>query len=141
MMQTQFQEYHVLHYQALWLAMGVGLILMVAYLSLTGNPPEIAGFDGADKLGHAIAYGVLMGWFGQIYRIRLQLILIAFAFASMGVVMEYLQGMSGNRTFEYADMAANSVGVLIGWWLTVGWLRGTLHKVEAWLGIASKNST
>lgn len=140
-MQTQFQEYHILHYQPLWLVLGVGLVLMVVYLSLAGSPPGIAAFDGADKLGHAIAYAVLMGWFGQIYRIRLQLILIAIAFAFMGVVMEYLQGMIGNRIFEYADMAANAAGVLVGWWLTVGWLRGTLHKVEACLGIPTKNPT
>jgi hypothetical protein len=31
----------------------------------------------------------------------------------MGVALEFLQGMTG-RWFEYADMAANSIGVLLG---------------------------
>ena len=33
-------------------------------------------------------------------------------FPLLGVSMEYLQRMTGYRTFEYGDMAANTVGVL-----------------------------
>jgi hypothetical protein len=36
---------------------------------------------------------------------------------SLGVCIEILQGMGGYRYFEYADMLANSGGVLMGWGL------------------------
>jgi hypothetical protein len=36
----------------------------------------------------------------------------------MGVTLEFLQGWGGARIFEYADMAANSLGVLIAWLAT-----------------------
>jgi hypothetical protein len=34
------------------------------------------------------------------------------AFVMLGVTLEYLQRLSGYRTFEYADMGANAAGVL-----------------------------
>ena len=34
---------------------------------------------------------------------------------AMGVAVEILQGWSGYRYFEYADMLANSSGVLAAW--------------------------
>jgi VanZ family protein len=33
----------------------------------------------------------------------------------MGVTMEFLQDMTGYRSFEYADMLANATGVGLGW--------------------------
>jgi len=36
---------------------------------------------------------------------------------AMGVLVEILQGWSGYRYFEYADMLANSSGVLAAWWV------------------------
>jgi len=56
-----------------------------------------------------------MAWFSQIYRHASQQIKIAMALITLGVTMEFLQGMTNYRTFDYADMLANSVGVLTGW--------------------------
>ncbi len=100
-----------------WLSFGWLWVAAVFYLSLMPHPPEPVPFDGADKLEHALAYALLMLWFCQVYverrtRIRLTLSLLA-----MGVGIEILQGMSGYRHFEYADMLANSTGVLLGWGL------------------------
>ena len=39
------------------------------------------------------------------------------ALIAMGVVIEFLQGWSGYRYFEYADMLANSTGVVLGYLL------------------------
>ncbi len=97
--------------RTLWLALSWGWIAVISYLSLTPHPPELP-FSNADKLEHALAYGLLMLWFCQLQFTRSWL---AAAFMAMGVGLEFLQGMSGFRHFDYADMVANSAGVLMGW--------------------------
>jgi len=39
----------------------------------------------------------------------------ATGFILMGIALEFLQGMTGTRSFEVFDMVANSVGVALGW--------------------------
>ena len=100
-----------------WLTIGWLWVALVFYLSLMQHPPELIHFDGVDKLEHALVYAMLMLWFSQVYvepgmRIKLML-----SFVAMGVSIEILQGLSGYRYFEYADILANSTGILIGWGL------------------------
>ncbi|MBA4382695.1 MAG: hypothetical protein C0406_09035, partial [Sideroxydans sp.] len=52
------------------------------------------------------------------------------AFVVMGVGIEILQGLSGYRYFEYADMLANTTGVLIGFGLAHTWMGRILNKLE-----------
>jgi len=40
------------------------------------------------------------------------------------------KGWSGYRFFDVADMVANSLGVLLGWWLSSRWLSGSLLHVD-----------
>ncbi len=98
--------------RTIWLALGCVWIATLFYLSLTPHPPEPFSFAGADKVEHAAAYCSLMLWFCQLHirRIVLATVLIA-----TGVGIEIAQGLTGYRYFEYADMLANSAGVLIGW--------------------------
>jgi VanZ family protein len=101
----------------IWLAFGWLWVIAVFYLSLAHNPPTPMLFEGLDKLEHALAYCILMLWFSQLHpghKARIRLILL---FTAMGIGIEYLQGMSGYRYFEYADMLANTIGVLAGWGL------------------------
>ena len=76
------------------------------------NPPSPAEFKGSDKLEHFAAYATMMFWFAQIYRRNRVRWAIALAFVMLGITLEYFQRLSGYRTFEYADMAANTAGVL-----------------------------
>jgi VanZ family protein len=114
----------------LWLFLGIGLVAIVIYLSLTARPPEMVSFAFSDKVGHFLAYAVLMGWFGQIFSGRFSLILFAIGFALMGISLEYVQGMGRHRHFEYADMAANTIGVVLGLILTTTLFKGSLHWFE-----------
>ncbi len=101
--------------RTIWLVLGVLWITTVFYISLTPNPPDPVRFLNADKLEHALTYCLLMLWFAQVYQLRRQRLHVALALVAMGVSMEFLQGMTGYRSFEYADMLANATGVLLGW--------------------------
>ena len=114
----------------LWVSIGWGLLALIVYFSLTASPPEILEFAFADKLKHLFAYSVLMGWFTQLYpSLKVQLVWVV-AFFLLGVTMEFVQGWSGYRFFDLADMAANLLGVLLGWWLSTRWLAGSLFRVD-----------
>jgi VanZ family protein len=105
-----------LAHRRIWIFLGAAIIATVWFLSLIPQPPHL-GFDGEDKVGHIVAYGVMMLWWSQIlYQFRDRL-LIAAAFVAMGVVIEFVQGWTGWRNFEIADMVADAVGVALGWGL------------------------
>ena len=113
--------------------MGWILIGLVLYLSLTPNPPDTLDFVFADKLEHLVTYSVLMGWFSQLHQSTKHQVFWAVGFCLMGVSLEILQGLGGYRYFEYADMAANTSGVFLGWWLSRGWCAGWLVRVDQML--------
>lgn len=113
-----------------WLALGGVWVAIVFYLSLTPNPPETVSFDGVDKLEHALAYILLMLWFCQVIVTKQARIFLFIAFVVMGVGIEILQGLSGYRYFEYADMLANTTGVLIGFGLAHTRMGCILMKLE-----------
>lgn len=101
----------------IWLPLGWLWLALVFFLSLMPQPPEPVSFDGVDKLWHTLAYALLMLWFCQVYVTQISRIRLLSALLVMGVGIEVLQGMSGYRHFEYADMLANASGVLVGWGL------------------------
>ena len=94
-----------------WIVSGWLLVLAVIYLSLTPKPPE-APVEFGDKIGHLLAYATLMGWWHQIERNGYRLALI---FILMGLMLEILQSLGGIRQGDIFDMAANSLGVGLGW--------------------------
>ena len=119
-----------LNFLSLWFFTGIVLTFIVIYLSLTPHPPSLVSFDYGDKAGHLLAYGILTGWFGQLYTRRISQFWIFILFCLMGVTLEFAQDMGGVRMFEYADMLANCTGAALGWWLTRNWLAGTLRRCD-----------
>jgi VanZ family protein len=117
-------------FSRLWRAVGWVLILLVVFFSLSPEPPEVIEFEQGDKLGHLVAYLSLMLWFANIYPARNQRISLSVAFLAMGVVLEFLQGLSGYRTFQYGDMVANGVGIFLGWLLAKTWFGTFLVKLD-----------
>lgn len=102
-----------LKYFRWWLALGWLIVGAVIVLSLLSKVPIQVPLQFSDKIGHVIAYTVLMGWFVQLFRNRVVLLLHAVLLVGMGIGLEFLQGYTG-RHFEYADMAANAAGVVLG---------------------------
>jgi len=86
----------------------------IVVLSLMPAPPDIDVPHG-DKLGHMAAYSLLTFWFCWLYPAWKTRIAYAAGWIAMGVALEFAQGATGYRSFEVADMAANSLGVLLGW--------------------------
>ncbi len=98
----------------LWRAVGYGYILLIIWLSLRPDPIEI-GVRHGDTLEHFSAYALLMYWFCQIHVDTTARIRCAVAFAALGVALEILQHLSGYRTGDVWDAAANVTGIAMGW--------------------------
>lgn len=122
-----------LRFTGFWLIVGFLLVAFVIFVSLIPVPTEVAAITPTDKLCHALAYFCLTFWFIQIYRQNLVRLAIGLAFVMMGIGLEYLQGLTGYRSFEYADMAANTVGVACGLIAAQTPLARTLLVVEKWI--------
>ncbi len=120
-----------LKHRFLWLTIGYALIILVVFLSLTSNPVDLeTGLAFEDKLFHALAYFVLMFWFGQIYHDKFQRNMIAVVLLFMGFSLEYLQSFDENRFSEFGDMVANAAGVALGFYLVFTGMKNLLVKAE-----------
>jgi VanZ family protein len=114
-----------------WLAVSLCLAGAVIYLSLEPHPPKPLTFEYADKLEHCLAYATLALCFCQVYlRTNARLAIIA-ALILLGVMLEFIQGWTGYRTFDVNDMAANGVGVLLGYKLSHSPLGRVFIFIEA----------
>ena len=109
--------YKPLKHRVIWTLLGYTWVAIVIYFSLVPNPPVISVAEFGDKLEHLTAYFCLFSWFAQVFQ-RRYFFIPAILLILLGVTMEILQGLSGYRMFEYADMLANSMGVLIAWLLS-----------------------
>ena len=122
----------VYRFRRLWLVIGWAMVVSVLVLSLI--PLSVDLSEGKDKVSHFIAYGSLMFWFGLLYRGLRRETIVAIGFVAMGITVEYLQGMTGYRSFDVNDMVANAIGVAMGWAVVQTPLRRLLHWVEARVG-------
>ena len=86
---------------------------MLIYLSFTSKPPTI-DMELGDKIGHLLAYGTLMFWWAQHFGTTRKRFELAAALIALGIAIEFVQGWTGWRAFEYADMVADIAGVLLG---------------------------
>lgn len=113
----------------IWLLLGWLLVIVVVYGSLMPSPPTVMKFPEADKVEHVSAYLAMMLWFAQLYTSTRARWRLAFGFIGLGILIEYIQGWSGWRDFEYLDMVADAAGVSLGWALV--W--SPLGRILAWL--------
>ena len=98
---------------AWWRLAFVGTIAVVLWLALRPATGGADWFPQADKLRHASAFAVLwwLGWRTQWLRpVALALVLLAF-----GGAIELLQSLTPDREPSWLDLAADGVGLLLGW--------------------------
>ncbi len=99
----------------LWFTLQWAGVIAVGVLSLMPAPD----MGGSDKLLHFIAYGAMSGGFAVLLDRWPARLAAALAVAAYGVLLEYLQGLTGYRMFDPADMLANAAGAALG--LLFGW--------------------
>ncbi|MFV1983246.1 MAG: VanZ family protein [Thiohalomonadales bacterium] len=104
------------------------LIIIFSLITL----PKTAGYNipNLDKLEHIFSYFLLMFLFAQCYKIWRIRIIYAVAFISLGVALEILQRFTSTRQFEYADMIANTSGIILGLMFSDGYLRKVVIYVD-----------
>ncbi|OPY70243.1 MAG: VanZ like family protein [Syntrophorhabdaceae bacterium PtaU1.Bin034] len=112
------------------LVIGFQLVLLVIVASLMPHPPHTAYFKGSDKVAHFAAYMTMTFWFAWTFPVRSVRLKIGAVFLILGAILECLQWLSGYRTFEYADMAANGLGVLCALTLTQVSLLSQVRKAK-----------
>jgi VanZ family protein len=93
----------------------IGVTCAIWVLSLM--PLNQTAVPGGDKLHHLLAYaGLMLVWrlATPHTTVRTQ-IKLAILFMLMGLAIEFAQGLTPYRFFEWADALANAIGVLAGW--------------------------
>lgn len=120
-----------LKYHAVWLVIGWLLVIAVICVSLLPDLPSTS-FQNTDKIGHVVSYGVLMWWFVQLTLKRSHLS-VAIGLIALGITLEFIQSATGYRTGEMWDVAANVLGVLLGWGLSQFSTLQFLHHIDRML--------
>ena len=99
----------------LWRALFVFTVLAILVLALSPMPPSPRSWAYADKVQHAFAFFVLWvmgartGWWRTLPLAGLLL--------GLGALIEVAQGLTGYRDASWADLAADALGIALGWGL------------------------
>ena len=102
-----------LKYPRIWMCVGIGGLGLLFYLSFADlSVPQVLEAFG-DKVNHLLAYGCLMGWFGQIFQTMKERLAVAFALICLGFIIELVKGQLAHRWFDLQDAAANTLGVAL----------------------------
>lgn len=120
-----------LRFPWLWMALGWLLVAGVAAGELV-PARMISAIPVNDKLEHAGSYCLLMLWFAGMFD-RRRHIPIAIILAVLGFTLDALQLTTATRDFDMRDVAANTVGILIGLALSLTLLGGWCRRVEKYL--------
>lgn len=103
------------------------ITLAVLSLAPSSRLPKIHSWSDlitVDKFAHALVYAIFAVLLYQVLKTKVNSpkLLALFIAASYGAFMEFLQHISATgRTYEFADMIANTAGallamVLCNWW-------------------------
>jgi VanZ family protein len=98
----------------LWL---LGLILYLGLIAMASllPPPDLPLNPGRyDKLWHAAAYLLAAVGCVPLFQRWRWLLLAGVGLAGYGLLMEWLQGFGGQRSYDLLDALANSAGVAVG---------------------------
>jgi hypothetical protein len=118
-----------LRFPRLWSTLGWLLVVTVAVGSLIPGPLIAEVMNVSDKLQHAVAYFLLMVWFAGFYR-RSFYPVIAAVLLGLGIGLDLLQGLTETRSFDWHDIAMNSVGVALGFAMSLFLLGGWCQRLE-----------
>ena len=116
-----------------WYGLGGLMLLVVAVVSLIPIPAE--SVPGGDKFAHLVTYAILGSWFSLLADRRSRLLWSVIGLIAFGISMEGLQALTGYRFAEWADVVANTSGVLLGTLFYVTPAPGLLRLFDARLAV------
>ena len=123
-----------LHWRGFWLSGGAALVLFVTYLCLRPSTGGEQLFPNADKWAHFLAFfalaGMLLALVERRYYASVCLGLLAFGGAIE--VAQYL--MPYGRSAEWADLAADALGVALAALASLAIRESWLQRIERWVG-------
>ena len=91
----------------------------------------LSWFDNSDKFLHAMTFCVLTIWFAGQYR-RPSYWRIAAGLMLFGCIIEFCQLMVRYRMADWADIAANTVGIIVGLAVAIAGVGGWSLRIEDW---------
>jgi VanZ family protein len=98
-------------------------VSVLALALMPAPPPMIT--TGWDKSNHLLAFGVMTCLGCKAFPQRLTIVqpgLLAY-----GALIEIMQSFTPNRSAEWLDLLADSLGILLGWML-IRFLANTKHR-------------
>ncbi len=120
-----------LRYRRAWIA-SIWLLALVIVVASLVPQTGLESIAGSDKIGHFAAYFALTFLGSAIVTVR-KLPWVMARVLVLGLAMEATQALlTDTRTADWADVLANTGGVLAAWWLVrrrTGWALAA----EAWL--------
>jgi len=123
-----------LRWRWFWLASGTALVLLVTWLCLRPSAGGDQWFPHADKFQHAAAFlglgGLLLALFERRHYAVACVALLVFGGAIE--VAQYL--MPYGRSAEWADLAADGLGIVLAALVSLAIQESWLQRIERWLG-------
>ena len=107
----------------------IGIILAGSLLKIPDV--DIMSFAYRDKFIHFALYFFLVGWFVQLYKKTSSRIMILAGAILLGMFIEYLQGMTAYRSFDYFDEIANTIGAICAFLLARTSFDSILSVIDA----------
>lgn len=104
--------------RSIQITIGWLFVAAIVLFSLTPEVPSVHDYTLNDKFAHFGAYAFVMAWFGWIYHSLAARISYAVFFIALGAALEFLQTLTATRSFELADLVADTLGVAAGFMLS-----------------------
>jgi glycopeptide antibiotics resistance protein len=92
-----------------------------------------SSFHHSDKIIHFLLYFILVGWFMQLYKKINTRLFILFQAILLGIIIEYLQGMTHYRSFDWFDTIANTIGASGAFILAYSAFSDLLKRIDDWI--------
>lgn len=128
-----------LQYAPRWRTASIVLLLAVLLAAITpamwfwsDRVRMVSWIGGIDKWMHVATFATLAVWFAGQYRPR-SYWRIAIGLLGFGLLIELCQRMVTYRTAEWFDVAADSIGIIVGLAIAMLGIGGWCLRFESWL--------
>jgi VanZ family protein len=105
--------------------------LMPAVWFFDDRQSALSWLEHADKWLHALTFLVLSLWYAGQYRPR-SYWRIAIGLMFFGLLIEFCQRLVSYRMADWADVGANSIGIVVGLLIALAGAGGWCLRVENW---------